>query len=104
MSYLEIENIQKQYGTEKVLHDLSLALSEHESLSVLGKSGCGKTTMLQIIAGLVPPDNGVVKLKDKVITEDDRDKGKKQIDDITRKNVDKIDGIIKIKSDEIMFE
>jgi len=42
--------------------------------------------------------------KDKLITEDDRDMGKKQIDDITRKDVEKIDKIIKSKSDEIMFE
>jgi ribosome recycling factor len=42
--------------------------------------------------------------KDNLITEDDRDKGKKQIDDVTKKNVEKIDEIIKSKSDEIMFE
>jgi len=42
--------------------------------------------------------------KDKDITEDDREKGKKQIDDITKECTDKIDAIVKAKSDEIMLE
>jgi ribosome recycling factor len=42
--------------------------------------------------------------KDKLITEDDRDKGKKEIDDITKKNVDQVDAVVKNKSDEIMFD
>jgi ribosome recycling factor len=42
--------------------------------------------------------------KDKVITEDDLEKGKKQIDDITKDCTDKIDGMVKAKSDEIMLE
>ena len=42
--------------------------------------------------------------KDKLITEDDRDKGKKQIDDITKEYTDKVDSIVKDKSDEIMLE
>ena len=42
--------------------------------------------------------------KDKLITEDDRDKGKKEIDDITKNYVDKVDEVVKSKSDEIMFE
>ncbi|MHC4389019.1 MAG: ribosome recycling factor [Planctomycetota bacterium] len=42
--------------------------------------------------------------KDKVITEDDLEKGKKQIDDITKEYTDKIDSAIKNKSDEIMLE
>lgn len=41
--------------------------------------------------------------KDKLIPEDDRDKGKKQIDDITREYTDKIDSTVKSKSDEIML-
>lgn len=42
--------------------------------------------------------------KDKVITEDDLEKGKKQIDDITKEYTDKIDSVVKDKSDEIMLE
>jgi ribosome recycling factor len=42
--------------------------------------------------------------KDKVITEDDLEKGKRQIDDITKESTDKVDSVIKDKSDEIMLE
>lgn len=42
--------------------------------------------------------------KDKVITEDDLEKGKKQIDDITKEHTEKIDEVIKSKSDEIMLD
>ena len=42
--------------------------------------------------------------KDKLITEDDLEKGKKQIDDVTKEYTDKVDSIIKNKSDEIMLE
>ncbi len=42
--------------------------------------------------------------KDKVITEDDLEKGKKQVDDITKQYIDKVDELIKSKSDEIMLD
>jgi ribosome recycling factor len=42
--------------------------------------------------------------KDKAITEDDLEKGKKQIDDITKECTDKVDGMVKAKSDEILLE
>ncbi|HUW19416.1 MAG TPA: ribosome recycling factor [Sedimentisphaerales bacterium] len=42
--------------------------------------------------------------KDKLITEDDLDKGKKQIDDLTKEYTDKVDAVVKTKSDEIMLE
>ena len=42
--------------------------------------------------------------KDKLITEDDLEKGKKQIDDITREHTDRVDEMVKAKSDEIMLD
>ena len=42
--------------------------------------------------------------KDKIITEDDLDKGRKQVDDITKQYIDKVDELIKSKSDEIMLD
>ncbi|KPL09285.1 hypothetical protein AMJ85_06870, partial [candidate division BRC1 bacterium SM23_51] len=42
--------------------------------------------------------------KDKLITEDDLEKGRKQVDDITRQHIDKVDELIKSKSDEIMLD
>ena len=60
--FLEIENINKSFGDESVVIDLNVSLEQHKTLSILGKSGCGKTTMLKIIAGLVVPDSGSLSL------------------------------------------
>lgn len=57
---LEIENIEKRYGTTTVLSDIGLRCKNGETLAVLGKSGCGKTTLLKIIAGLEQTDAGRV--------------------------------------------
>ncbi|MDX1638259.1 MAG: ATP-binding cassette domain-containing protein [Balneolaceae bacterium] len=59
---LEAKNITKQFGSEKVLCDLNLQLREEETLSILGRSGCGKTTLLRILGGLEHPDRGTVLL------------------------------------------
>ncbi len=65
--YLKIQNIDKQFGQEWVLKDLSFELSERQMLSILGKSGSGKTTLLKIIAGLDSPDKGIITLQQNVI-------------------------------------
>ncbi len=62
--FLEVRNLIKAFGREPVLHHLSLDLPEHETLSILGRSGCGKTTLLKLIAGLIDPDDGDIRLND----------------------------------------
>ncbi len=66
--FLEVHNIIKAFHNEQVVKKLNFSLEAHKTLSVLGKSGCGKTTMLKIIAGLVTPDSGTISLKAKDIT------------------------------------
>ncbi len=66
--FLEVENIAKSYGKEAVVSDLSLTLEKHKTLSILGKSGCGKTTMLKMIAGLVHLDKGRITLEGRDLT------------------------------------
>lgn len=61
--FLEVKNITKSFHREKVVTDLNFSLNTHQTLSILGRSGCGKTTMLKIIAGLVPADSGEIILK-----------------------------------------
>lgn len=61
--FLEVQHITKSFNSEHVVKDLNFTLDAHKTLSILGKSGCGKTTMLKIIAGLVQPDSGTLLLK-----------------------------------------
>ena len=63
MAYLEVTNLWKSFGdTEFVLQGLGFAQERGEILCLLGASGCGKTTVLQILAGLMQADSGRVRL------------------------------------------
>ncbi|MDR2649037.1 MAG: ABC transporter ATP-binding protein [Clostridiales bacterium] len=65
---LRLENITKAFGNTKVLNGVSLTVGAGEFLTLLGSSGCGKTTTLRIIAGLERPDSGRVFLEERDIT------------------------------------
>ena len=60
MEMIRFEHVNKSFGAEKVLVDFSLYIEEGEFLTVIGRSGCGKTTMLRMINGLQIPDSGKV--------------------------------------------
>ncbi len=55
---VRLEDVTKSFGSRKVLENCSLEIEEGERFVLLGKSGCGKTTMLRLIAGFDPPDRG----------------------------------------------
>jgi ABC-type lipoprotein export system ATPase subunit len=57
---LKLENVTKQYKEQQVLKGLSLSLGEKEMISIMGKSGTGKSTLLGVISGLVKPDTGSI--------------------------------------------
>ena len=57
---IKLENICKVFGNNTVLSDVSLTVSDGEFVCLTGKSGCGKTTLLRIAAGLDAPDSGTV--------------------------------------------
>ncbi len=59
---LELKNISKKFAENEILKSLDFHVDEGEFVSLLGSSGCGKTTMLRIIAGLETPDSGEVFL------------------------------------------
>ena len=65
---LSLENIEKSFDGEKVLKNISLDIGRGEFITLLGSSGCGKTTTIRIIAGLETPDGGKVVLNGKDIT------------------------------------
>ena len=66
---LELKKIKKSFSKEEtVLKEISLSIDKGEFITLLGSSGCGKTTTLRIIAGLEIPDSGQVFLDGKDVT------------------------------------
>ena len=57
---IDLIDISKSYGMQKVLDELNLYIRENEFLTLLGPSGCGKTTTLRILGGFETPDKGRV--------------------------------------------
>ncbi len=67
--FLEVNQIVKSFRREHVVRDLTFSLEAKRTLSILGKSGCGKTTMLKVIGGLVKPDSGTILLNGNDVTQ-----------------------------------
>ncbi|WP_395320146.1 amino acid ABC transporter ATP-binding protein [Fructilactobacillus frigidiflavus] len=59
---LSIENLTKSYNGRTIFKDLSFTVAPGEVLTIVGPSGIGKTTFLNILAGLIPADSGSIKL------------------------------------------
>ena len=68
MAELKVSGITFTYEEAPVLEDVNIELHEHELVSILGASGCGKTTLFHIISGLHKPRQGKVTLNGKDIT------------------------------------
>ena len=70
-AYLSLELLGKTFNTRgratEVLKDVSLSVEKGEYVSIIGHSGCGKSTVLNIVAGLLPATSGVVLLDGKVV-------------------------------------
>lgn len=62
MINLSVEKVRKSYGARRVLRDVTLAGQGGEVVAVTGPNGSGKSTLLKIVAGLVRPTQGAVKL------------------------------------------
>src|SRR5678816_1816113 len=78
-AFLELNNVHKSFGRPgtrtEVLRDIELRIDEGEFVAIVGYSGAGKTTLISLIAGLIRPDMGKVKLKGVEITEPGPDRG-----------------------------
>jgi putrescine transport system ATP-binding protein len=66
--FLQLRHLHKSFGREAVVRGLDLTLGAKETLSILGRSGCGKTTLLKMIAGLEPADAGTIVLAGRDVT------------------------------------
>jgi multiple sugar transport system ATP-binding protein len=71
---IELESVTKRFGKKAVLESLSLEIKQHEFLSLLGPNGCGKTTTLNLIAGLSKVDEGKIFLNGKLVEGKDGEK------------------------------
>lgn len=67
MPKLVVDNISKSFEYKKILNNLNFYVDEHEMVSIVGPSGVGKSTLFNIIAGLIEPSQGDVYLDGKSI-------------------------------------
>ena len=79
MSYLSIEQLDKSFVrgnlASQVLKNINLRIDKGEFISIIGHSGCGKSTVLNIVAGLLDPSLGVVILDGKEVSGPGPDRG-----------------------------
>lgn len=61
---IEVQNLSKSFGANKVLHDISFQVKEGEVVAIIGPSGSGKSTLLRSLNLLEEPDEGIIKVGD----------------------------------------
>ena len=64
MAFLEISNVEKEFGPIRVLRGVNLSVDEHQVVCLIGPSGCGKSTLLRCINGLEKIQGGEIRLMD----------------------------------------
>ncbi|MGE7368163.1 ABC transporter ATP-binding protein [Neorhizobium sp. NPDC001467] len=73
-AFLQLRGLESHYGKTQVLKDIDLTIRKGEFVALLGSSGCGKTTLLRIIAGFLSPSAGQVSVGGRDITRHQPDK------------------------------
>lgn len=68
MPAIDVKNLSKSFGTNRVLNDFSLTLRKGENLAVLGRSGSGKSVLIKCIIGLIESDSGSIQVLGQEIT------------------------------------
>lgn len=68
MSYLNVQQLNKHYGSTQVFENINFSADEGEFVTLLGPSGCGKSTLLRCLAGLADVDSGQIVLGDQDLT------------------------------------
>lgn len=58
---IELHHVSKSYGEKKILEDFSYIVLRNQRLGIIGSNGCGKSTLIRMIAGLVEPDSGYIE-------------------------------------------
>jgi branched-chain amino acid transport system ATP-binding protein len=65
---LAVENVSLSFTGVRALHQVSLTVSEGETLGIIGPNGSGKSTLFNVISGIYAPDEGRVRFRDRVIS------------------------------------
>lgn len=114
-SIIELKDITKKYGDNTILQKFSLSIPKGEFITIIGSSGCGKTTVLKLINGLISPDEGKIFVKGDDISGIDQIKLRRNIGYViqhiglfphmnVRKNIAYILNLYKEKDKELIEE
>ena len=63
---IELSHISKRYGERTLFDDFSFIFLRNDRVGILGPNGCGKTTLIRVMTGIIPPDGGTVTIGDTV--------------------------------------
>jgi len=63
---IELHHVSKRYGDKKILEDYSYIVLKNQRLGIIGPNGCGKSTVMKLIAGLAEPDSGKIEIGETV--------------------------------------
>lgn len=69
MASVSIENIKKSYGSQNVIHGVSIDIQDGEFIVLVGPSGCGKSTLLRMIAGLESVTSGAIRIGERIVND-----------------------------------
>src|SRR5512134_3366977 len=67
MASIEFADVRKSYGSNQVVHGISLKVDDGEFVVLVGPSGCGKSTLLRMVAGLEEISAGTIRIGDRVV-------------------------------------
>ena len=76
---IEFQHVQKRYGDKVALDDFNLLIEKGEFVTIVGSSGCGKTTTLKLVNSLLVPDAGKILIKGEDIREKDQTQLRRKI-------------------------
>ena len=67
MASVGVVDVRKSYGSQEVIHGVSITIQDGEFVILVGPSGCGKSTLLRMIAGLEPITSGDIRIDDRIV-------------------------------------